>query len=170
MKHSNEYIMIVIFVLMVVAVCSCSSPKTTPSPSPIVESSAPISHKPGSGSNLTVTFSDGDRCTLEGDSSVKAGALQYEIYADSQEHPFYWLALVTLDNGKTLADLQAIPASDIAQPDFSHLLVANFETRDSHSTILINVDKGPLYFSCFAGDRFGVGQKIGQLGPITVEE
>ncbi len=159
----------VVFIVIMLVLSACAQ-KATPIPAVADSQSGSTKHTLGYGSNLMVTFSAGDQCSLEGAKSVQAGPLQYEIYVDAQDHPIYWLALVTLDEGKGLPDLQAIPAEDISQPDFAQLIVANFETRGSHSTLLLNVDKGPLYFACFAGDRYGIGRKIGALGPVEVEQ
>ncbi len=169
MNISKNYFMAVLLSIILLVTASCS-PKANPNPTSVAENEAPTKHTLGYGSSLMVTFSDGNKCSLEGAASVKAGSLLYEIYVDAQERPTYWLALVTLDEGKTLADLEAIPEDVISQPDFAQLIVATFEGRGSHSTILANVEEGPLYFVCFAGDRYGVGRKIGALGPVAVEQ
>ncbi|MCL4560866.1 MAG: nucleoside hydrolase [Chloroflexi bacterium] len=115
---------------------------------------------PKSAANLvTVTTQDGV-CTLAGLTQVPAGMVDVKLI-DRDIAKDAGLAIVTLDEGKTLADVEAWPSTD--PPPWIQLLgfievnpgkelTQNFELKDK-----------PLYFFCFDKPP---ERKIGGLGPI----
>lgn len=112
---------------------------------------------------LTITFSSGNQCTLEGLNTIPAGTNAFNWIEDIQEYEKYGLAVVTLDPGKTIDDLQAWPTTD--QPPWVQLVDLEEATPGSRSTLVVDVTQGPIYFVCFYANP---ETKFGALGPVEV--
>jgi hypothetical protein len=118
--------------------------------------------------NNKITFSPGNKCSLEGAKSVNAGDLTYEILVTSLEHQNYYLAIYTINPGYTFADIQALPDTKTDPPSFIHLVSIDHVLQGSDSIhSLGNIDEGPLYFSCMAYDP-NYDKRFADLGPVEV--
>jgi len=118
--------------------------------------------------NNTITFSPGNKCSLEGAKSVNAGDLTYEIVVTSLEHQNYYLAIYTINPGNTFADVQALPDTNTDPPSFIHLVSVDHVLPGSDSIhSLGNINEGPLYFSCMAYDP-NYDKRFADLGPVEV--
>jgi hypothetical protein len=115
---------------------------------------------------MTITFS-GDTCTYSGPKSLP-DKFDINIVVEGQGNARYGYVLVTLDEGKTIEDLQAWPSSDPPAwlkdqlrntgPVFGPGNAKQILDWSSYESVVT-----PIYFVCFADDR-----KIGALGPIEV--
>jgi hypothetical protein len=108
----------------------------------------------------TITFGDKD-CSLSGPLSVPAGIVEMDWLTTSNEHDMYAIAILTLDEGKTIEDLKKWKSFD--EPGWSKLLSFRDAEANSTTELFINIDKGPFYFVCFNPEQI-----IGALGPVEV--
>jgi inosine-uridine nucleoside N-ribohydrolase len=106
-------------------------------------------------------------CSYDGAMEVPPGNLSLEFIAEPKMAVDNALAILTLDEGKTYADLQAWYTCD--QPPWS-TLVSFHETNNAQAettSIEFNMREGPIYLICFSGpdpcDLFNV------LEPIEVK-
>ena len=186
MKRSGFYILAVSSVLLMLVVTGCTTPKATPVPTTAMQScpTAAIQSCPtaveqvsadhggmwdalrGDAQN-TITFSPGNKCSLEGVKSTNAGGFTYEIVVTSLEHQNYYLAIYTINPGNTFADVQALPDTNTDPPSFIHLVSVDHILPGSDSIHTIMIDKGPLYFSCMAHDPT-YDKRFADLGPVEV--
>jgi hypothetical protein len=114
---------------------------------------------------MTVTFAGGT-CTLDGLQPVPAGTTLV-IYWNLEDtnYTLPGLCLLTVDEGKTLADLEAAPG--YPQPSWVHLVTDCWPNPDGLATTVRAVlYTGPVYIACFRSET----KKIGVLGPIEVVE
>ena len=115
---------------------------------------------------VTLTFS-GDTCTYGGPKSVP-DKFNINIVVEGQGNTKYGYVLVTLDEGKTIEDLQAWSSSDPPEwlkdqlretgPVFGPGNTKQNLDWSSYESVVT-----PIYFVCFGDDR-----KIGALGPIEI--
>ena len=115
---------------------------------------------------VTITFS-GDTCTYSGSNSLP-DKFNINIVVEGQGKTMYGYVLVTLDEGKTIEDLQAWPSSDPPEwlkdtlretgPAFGPGNTKQILDWSSYESVVT-----PIYFVCFGDD-----QKIGALGPIVI--
>ena len=195
MKRSGFYKLAVSIVLLMLVIAGCTTPKADPCPTtpPLscpttaIQScptaavqSCPTAMAPVSADHSdmwdtlsglaqnTITFSPGNKCSLEGVKSVNAGVLTYEIVVTSLEHQNYYLAIYTINPGYTFADLQALPETKTDPPSFIHLVSVDHVLPGSDSIhSLGNINEGPLYFSCMAyGPNYD--KRFADLGPVEV--
>jgi FKBP-type peptidyl-prolyl cis-trans isomerase FkpA len=117
--------------------------------------------------NNTITFSPGNKCSLEGAKSVNPGAFTYEIVVNSQEHQNYYLGIYTINPGYTFADMEALSDSLTDPPTFVKIVAVDHELPGSDSFHTIMIDEGPLYFSCLAYDP-NYDKRFADLGPVEV--
>jgi hypothetical protein len=120
---------------------------------------------------LTLTFS-GDTCVYSGPKSIPYGKFTVNLVDEGKGDTTYAFTIVTLKEGKTLADLQAG-----SSPDRPDCVKVDFLNANSHSVksgskqdeidLTANFEFGddPFYFVCFAGPP---ERKIGALGPVAV--
>jgi len=121
---------------------------------------------PSAPPEVTITFS-GDSCTYSGSKSLP-DKFNINIVVEGQENTKYGYVVVTLDEGKTIADLQAWPSSDPPEwlkdmftdtgPVFGPGTTKQIFDWSSYESVVT-----PIYFVCFGDDR-----KIGALGPIEI--
>jgi hypothetical protein len=116
----------------------------------------------------TVTFS-GNQCAYAGPDRVP---MRFTIRW-TVENPIPLgsiLQLVTLDPGKMLQDLEALPAEHVP-PDWVHKLSYDFAfspgSRSYDVNLSWNADYGgePIYIVCFHGDK---EVPLGAIGPLKV--
>ena len=115
---------------------------------------------------VTVTFS-GDTCTYSGSKSLP-DKFNINIVVEGQGNTKYGYVLVTLDEGKTIEDLQAWPSSDPPawlkdQLRDTGPVFGPGNTKQNLDWSSYDVVVTPIYFVCFADDT-----KIGALGPIEI--
>jgi hypothetical protein len=114
-----------------------------------------------SASEMTVTFV-GSQCTFDGPTQVRAGRITVNWDTD-KSHDTFGLAILTLNKGKTMADLAAWPSTD--QPPWTTLVSFRDTGPGSRSKEDIDVSEGPIYLVCFTASP---EKKMGVLGPIEV--
>ncbi len=170
-------------VLAILLVAGCAAPQApfSPTATPLscptapacistsaafqVEAKFPIS------TDITITFNPGNQCSLEGADIVYTGttrrSLDYDLVVNDRSNEMYYVAISTLAEGKTLADLQAQPESEIEPPSFVNVLVVNFVHGGDALHTTLSITQGPLYVSCFIWSQ-GVSVRIADLGPIEV--
>jgi hypothetical protein len=108
---------------------------------------------------IALTFAK-DKCTFGGPMRVPAGEITVNIKAEGDA--YYGLFIATFDKGKTLDDLNGLPASP--QPEWVHEVdKVEFSTD---RTMVTTVRQGPIYLICF--NLTGVWTLIGRFGPIEV--
>ena len=187
MKHNQKLIRGITLVLMLFMVAGCAAPKATTVPTTAIQScpTAAIQPCPTAVAQAsadhgtmwdtlrrltsnTITFSPGNKCSLEGAKSVNAGDLIYEIVVTSEEHQNYYLAMYTINPGYTFADVQALPDTNTDPPPFIQLISVDHVLSGSDSIhSLGNINEGPLYFSCMAHDAT-YDKRLADLGPVEV--
>lgn len=117
---------------------------------------------------VTITFS-GDTCAYSGSKSLP-DKFNINIVVEGQGKTMYGYVLVTLDEGKTIEDLQAWPSSDPPEwlkdnlretgPVFGPGNTKQILDWSSYESVVT-----PIYFVCFADNPV---RKIGALGPIEI--
>ncbi len=125
--------------------------------------------KSGGVLDLIISFNPDKQCMVKGVQSTYTGWLDYDLVVNDQANDAYYLAIYTLDEGKTLADVQAIPEANVDLPAFVNLLAMNFVQAGNLSHNLVHIASGPLYVSCYVVSQ-GVPVRIADLGPIPGTE
>jgi hypothetical protein len=116
---------------------------------------------------LTVTF-EGNLCTYDGPKAIPAGENSVIMDVKDQSKESYAVFILTLDQGKTLDDLKALPA-DADHPSWSHIVGGSEEGRPGkRNTFKVTVEKEPIYLVCVAPAPPGL--IVGVLGPVDVEK
>ena len=104
---------------------------------------------------------------MEGTQQVPAGAtLVVHWTLEDTNYTLPGLCFVTVDAGKTLADLEAAPG--YPQPSWVHLSYGDCWPMDYGLTTTVGqvvMNTGPVYIACFRSQT----SKIGVLGPIEVK-
>jgi hypothetical protein len=115
--------------------------------------------------SLTVTFG-GNQCSYNGEKSVAAGEVSFTVVDENQDLDAAMIVL-TLDKGKTIEDLKALPPNTGEDPLWSHRVgEANRHVRPGERyTFKATIKKGPIYLICFSGSPELI---TGVLGPIEV--
>jgi hypothetical protein len=112
---------------------------------------------------------------LEGPTTIPYGQFEITLVIDEPEASETGYALVALDEGRTIADLQAWSSAD--QPNWADRLAGEHQMEVGNSSRTIDLvpmatmqDRGAIYIVCFHTDpQTHVREKIGALGPIEVE-
>jgi inosine-uridine nucleoside N-ribohydrolase len=128
-------------------------PQPAPAPTPTTSPAA----------DIVVTF-DGGKCVYTGPQVIKAGRITIDWVVENKDYEKYGLVIVTLNEGKTFADLDQWPSSD--PPPW--LTVTNVweAPAGSRKQVTAQITRGPFYFVCFYSPP---DTKYGALGPIVVE-
>jgi hypothetical protein len=119
--------------------------------------------------NITVTYSADKQCSVEGPNSLQYGENSVDMVSNIESQGNVGLALVSLDAGKTIKDLQDWPA--VVAPSWV-TEVNFFEAPSDGATHTFSFDissesiTGPLYFVCFSSLP---ATKIGALGPYELK-
>ncbi len=144
MKHKQLFALGIVLVLVILLAIACTS--------------APAK-------NITITYTSDGKCTMEGPKTIPAGKNTLEMVGNIQDHGNVELAIVQLDPGKTLKDLQDYPSP--YDPDWVD--IAGYLAAPSDGTSYsrdFEVSQGPIYFACFYETPF---TKIGAFGPVEVK-
>jgi lysophospholipase L1-like esterase len=170
---STENRLVVLFSMMVslVLLAACGAPQPTatmvPTSAPAV---APTDAPPAPAEadvGITVTF-EGDQCVYHGPERVPAGRISIVLdVTDQTAHEVYGVGALTVDEGKTLEDIIAIPPEFPAPPwghNHGYVDAARGAAQETHIILI----EGPLYLVCFAGPA-DEEQKVDVLGPIEIE-
>jgi hypothetical protein len=118
----------------------------------------------------TLTF-DAKGCSYSGPATVSP-AFTLTWIIEKSVHSAFIYAIVTLDQGKSVQDLAAIPAEDPA-PSWVHKLGYDLEISPGIFTKSFDLSansvfhEGPIYIVCFYGDE---NTAIGADGPIDVKK
>jgi hypothetical protein len=154
--QSKHLVVIAMALLLVVAGCSPSPAALPPKPIP----PTPSQVQPPT---MTVAF-EGGKCTYAGPKVIQPGEINVTMDIKDLDKQVYALYLLTLDQGKTINDLDAWPSTD--KPTWAQI-VNGSESGFSgqRNTFAVTVQKGPIYLACFSSPPEA---KIGALGPIEV--
>jgi hypothetical protein len=146
---------IAVALLLVVAGCSPSAAALPPKPIPLTPQVQPPA--------MTVAF-EGGKCTYAGPKVIQPGEISVTMEVQDRDKQVYAVYLLTLDQGKTISDLDAWPSTD--KPAWAQI-VAGSESglAGQRNTFAATVQKGPIYLACFSKPPEA---KIGALGPIEV--
>ena len=181
--------------LVGLVVSGCTTPKTTPVPVtvqptatvqkalptaiPNTAQPTPTTQKVSSTPLITITFSAGDKCSLEGPSSITSGVFHVDVVIDSWEHDTYALGVGNLAPDKTTDELTDSLNKHIV-PDWLYVIdYKEFAQAGGNSraySYYTGSAQGPLIFSCFwmdnptAGSSEGEGLVFETLGPLPVVE
>jgi hypothetical protein len=116
---------------------------------------------------LTITFRD-NQCTYDGAKSVVSGEVSFTMVDKNQDFDAAMIVL-TLDEGKTIEDLKALPPNQGEDPLWSHRV--GEADRHVHPgeryTFKATIETGPIYLICFSGSPELIS---GVLGPIEVKK
>jgi hypothetical protein len=123
-----------------------------------------------SSNEATITFS-GDTCTYSGPKSLP-DKFDLNVLVEGQGKTKYGFVIVTLEQGKTIEDLQAWPSTD--PPGWLKDMLMDTGSAFGSGSMKQNVNLfvkaayagDPIYFVCFADDT--TTRKIGALGPIQI--
>jgi hypothetical protein len=185
MKRSRVYTLGVSIFLVVLVISGCAAPKAEPCPTtaplsypttaPLTCPTTAVQKVPemdawrqslSSMGNVVITFDKGDQCSMKVNSHLTDTQMNYEIVVNDTAYQNYMVVFMTLDPGKTLADLQAWTVAD--SPPYAHYVgldVVNALSRTAHS--LPTIEGGELYFSCFVQGP-GSLKNVGSVGPLEV--
>jgi hypothetical protein len=115
--------------------------------------------------SLTVTFKN-NQCSDNGAMAVTAGEISFIMVNKNQDLDAAMIVL-TLDEGKTIEDLKALPPNTGEDPRWSHRVgEAERHVRPGERyTFKATIGTGPIYLVCFSGSPELI---TGALGPIEV--
>jgi len=113
--------------------------------------------------NATVTFAE-DKCTYKAAQQLPLGQVGIDWIVEDKNHDKFGLAVLTLDQGKSIKDLAAWTSTD--QPPWSQLVAFHEAAPGSRSIVTAEVEEGPIYFVCFTAYPEMI---LGALGPIEVK-
>jgi hypothetical protein len=126
---------------------------------------------------LTLTINENE-CTLDGPMTIPNDDFMVKFVINEQEPNESAYALVTLEGGKTIEDLNAWPSAD--QPSWVIILhrfnepaggTHTYSYDPTEFTQNARYDGGPYYLVCFRNNLdTGTLEKIGAFGPIEVEK
>ena len=115
--------------------------------------------------SLTTTFRN-NICTYDGAKSVAAGEVSF-IMVNKYRDLNVAMIVLTLDKGKTVDDLKALPTNTGEDPQWTHRVGAperHVYPGESY-TFKATIETGPIYMLCFSGSPELI---TGVLGPIEV--
>ncbi len=185
MKRSQVYPFTVILLLIVLAVSGCAAPTATSVPTTAPRScptAAPQSCPTAitqtmpkmnpfdwtllSSAHVIITFDKGDKCSMKLRTPPTGPELNYEIVTNDTTYQNYMVVYMTLDPGKTLADLQAWKIA--GSPPFATGLGLDFVSPASRTGHAIwTLPAGQIYFSCLVQGP-GAQKLIGSVGPVEI--
>jgi hypothetical protein len=116
------------------------------------------------GSEMTITFDQDEKCTIDAP-SVHKGMLYYNIKVQDQAHATYAVVFHTFDEGKTLADMQAYPKTAAEAPYWAHSFQENYVGPGTNSFYGEEFPEGLVYISCFVSSQTGL-LRILDYGPV----
>ena len=174
MNHRKITVLIISLTLVTLVVGGCASPKTQV---PAEMNGWRIAYNDDH-ANARITFSPGDKCSLDilqpKVSSLPATypSYAYEIVVNDQTYQNYWIAVGTLDEGKTLTDLEEFDKTAIGKvspPPFSDLQSMEIVPPMSRTLHSVLMPDSPIYFVC--GIQGPDSQRvIEEFGPVEVKQ
>lgn len=111
---------------------------------------------------IVVTFTE-QGCEATGPQSVPAGAIPIEWRVEDSRFELFALVVGTLDEGKTLADLEDWPF--MAEPPWFNYITNDEAVPNSRQLFVVEAQEGPLYMGCLARPP---ETKTGAVGPIEI--
>jgi hypothetical protein len=161
-------------VLLALAACTSRTPMPTPTTVPTATPRAALGPSATPAPRLTLSIT-GNECTLDGPTTIPYGQFEITLVIDEPEVSETGYALVALDEGRTIADLEAWPSAD--QPEWADRLAGEHQMEAGTSSRSIDLvpmaamqGRGAFYIVCIHTDpQTHVREKIGALGPIEVE-
>ena len=127
--------------------------------------------------NIIITFDPGDKCSMKvihpitrSSWSSSWNQLTYDIVVNDPKYQNYVVWALTLDPGKTLTDLEAVPPTSTSRPpSFVNLLQADIVYPMSRTFHYgpVDITEGPLYFTCMVQGPDNL-RTIGLLGPLEM--
>jgi hypothetical protein len=161
MKNKQLRMIVVSLITVLLLLNGCSqAPSAAPTQAP---TQAPPS--------MTITFS-GDTCAYSGPKSIPYGKFTVNMVVEGEGDTTYAFTIVTLQEGKTLADLQAWPSTEppgFLKVDFlnanSHTVKSGTKKDEIDLTANAAFGDDPFYFVCFAAPP---ERLIGAVGPVDV--
>lgn len=197
MNH-KQFLIRGIILILVVFLTACAAPTATPSPTtaplscpttvpqscPTAAAQAPptqnawrLGYTGGIPTNVIITFDPGDKCSMKVITPISVSyfsplwnVLSYDIVVNDQTYQNYVVWILTVDPGKTLADLEAVPPTSTGNPpSWVKLIIGDIVypmTRTFHYGS-VDITEGPLYFTCMVQGPGGL-RTIGQLGSLEV--
>jgi len=117
-------------------------------------------------SNVVITFDKGDQCSMKVFGPLVDTQMNIEIEVNDSSYQNYMVVYMTLDPGKTLADLETWTSAD--RPPYAQFVALDIvspQSRTAHS--LPTIEKGELYFSCLVQGPDAL-KIIGSVGPVDV--
>ena len=120
-------------------------------------------------SNIVITIDPGDKCSVTVSKPLTSDIIFYEIVVNDQAYPNYLIGIQTLDPGKTLDDLEALPKKTTAEPAWVSVDLESDVGPMSRTWAKGSFDpaKGPLYVTCLVEESNSL-KIIGNFGPIEV--
>jgi hypothetical protein len=192
MKHRVRFTIPTILIIALLGACSSQAPEapaalppTSPPPTvapaaspvpaePTVEPTstvAPLPTLPAADATITVA---GKECKYDGPDPIPAGdSLSVNWYINSSESPLYGLLVFVLDEGKTAEDLRGALKSEVPADWISQ--AGTFSSSGNNGkqvTVQLAQGvplRGPLYFTCWAGESEDTAAIFATLGPYEVK-
>ncbi len=167
-------------------VTGCATPQVTPSPTSVAVTcptapacSTPAAQVPNTektwssilrgASIMTITFDPGDKCSVSTKySRLTRGLVYYNIVVNDQAHATYAVIFQSLDEGKTLADLQAYSKTATNPPSWSHSFMETYVGPGSNTYYAETFSAGQIYISCFTSQKSGI-LRILDFGPVEIK-
>ncbi len=174
MNHKHSFVRSLILFLLLLFLAGCASPKTLG----LAEMNAWRIDYNDSLANARITFSPGDKCSLDILQPKEAGMgsgypdYAYEIVVNDQTYQNYMVGIVTLDEGKTLKDLEAFDKTAIGTvrpPSFSNLQTLDIVPPMSRTFHAMKMPDSPIYFGCFVQGPDDQ-RVIDEFGPVEVKQ
>jgi hypothetical protein len=187
MNHKTLIVLGMSFLLvaMILAGCASPNPAATSAPCP---TSAPLAcptalaQLPPTAnawrtgynamSNVIITFDPGEKCSIEVKNPVNDVAWSYHVVVNDDTYQNYAVVVLTLDDGKTLKDLQDFDAAygeTGNPPPFAKIKMLEIVEPLSSTWHGISLSGSPVYFACVI--QGPGGQKvIDEFGPVKVIE
>jgi hypothetical protein len=172
MNTENRFVVLFSMAVVLVLLAACGAPQptatTVPAPAPPATPMARPATPTVKPAGITVTF-EGDECVYHGPGRVPAGRVQMVLdVKDQTAHDLYEVGVLTVDEGKTLEDIIAWPAS-ANMPVWGHDHGSVEAAQGTAQETTIVLFEGPIFLVCFAGPSSGKGGKVDVLGPIEIE-
>ena len=121
-----------------------------------------------SASAIEITFEPGEKCTVDAPNVLGKGMHYYNIKVKDQAHATYAVIFQTLEEGKTLADMQAYPKTATREPSWDTIIRENYVGPVSNSYYEEDFPTGQIYISCFISTQTGI-LRILDYGPVDIK-
>jgi hypothetical protein len=122
--------------------------------------------------NVRITFSPGDKCSMDIMQPVTNAEFGYEIVVDDQTYQNYVVVALTLDEGKTIADLEKYDEMAIGvvpPPSFSDIRTLEVVPPMSRTWHGMDMPVSPIYFVCII-EGPDAQRAIDEFGPVDIAQ